>query len=282
MLTVNPGGGTLEIVEISGGGLSAAVGSTVAFPAGGNIDSTFSGAYTSAGTINFTGGRVSFNGPLTSTGTLNVNGNTVTARAFPINAGTLNIASGATFSTDNHDLTNAATGRIQGAGTLALGTGTLTNLGIVAPGNSPGTLAIGGNFHQGAGGRFAAELGGTGAGQFDVLDVSGTASLGGTLELSLVDNYLGTVGDRFNLIHAGVLTGSFAAIQVPGGYALSPTYLPTIMSVNMDTVGSVLGTTVLGASMNSVVREMSQLGFGGLSFPGFGLPPLQPPAEEEP
>ncbi|MBA3544719.1 MAG: hypothetical protein H0T83_09820 [Chthoniobacterales bacterium] len=51
------------------------------------------------------------------------------------------------------------------------------------PGNSPGTLTLEGNFTQEFNSRLVMESAGLDPGEFDVLHVTGDATLGGTLEL---------------------------------------------------------------------------------------------------
>lgn len=87
-----------------------------------------------------------------------------------------------------------------GNGTI---TGTVANLGgTIAPGNSPGTLSIGGDLHF-LGGLLDIELGGLGPSQFDLLTVGGAANFqGGTIRFSFIDNFLPLPGDRFEFLVA--------------------------------------------------------------------------------
>jgi hypothetical protein len=62
------------------------------------------------------------------------------------------------------------------------------NGGDLSSANSPGILTLTGNFNQGATGRLFIELGGTEVGSgYDQLVIGGTALLGGTLALCLLD-----------------------------------------------------------------------------------------------
>ena len=69
-------------------------------------------------------------------------------------------------------LTTVAAGATLGGGGI-LG-GDLDSSGTVAPGASAGTLTVGGLYTQNEGATLAVEIGGTGAGQYDVLAVLGT------------------------------------------------------------------------------------------------------------
>ena len=82
---------------------------------------------------------------------------------------------------------NCAEGMCSGSGTIA---GDLNNAGTVSPGNSPGLMTVEGDFAQSSAGTVLIELAGTTAGiEHDVLQVDGEASLGGTLEVSLLDGF---------------------------------------------------------------------------------------------
>jgi hypothetical protein len=106
-------------------------------------------------------------------------------------------------------------GSLAGVGTLQ---GDVNNGGLVNPGNSPGTLIIDGDYTQTLDGALKIELGGLLAGsEYDVLNVSGTASLGGSLNVSLIDLGSGLfaphAGDSFDILTADLLQGSFGTLS---------------------------------------------------------------------
>lgn len=86
--------------------------------------------------------------------------------------------------------------------------GNVINQDTVAPGRSAGVLNLTGTFVQEITGTFSAEIGGTGVGQFDVLNVSSTASLAGDLELGLL-GFAPAPSDAFAILVAGSLVGQF-------------------------------------------------------------------------
>ena len=90
----------------------------------------------------------------------------------------------------------------------------MINLGSLAPGQSPGTLSVDGAYEQGAAAILALEIGGLSQGAaFDFLDVSGTASLAGLVEVSLFDGYVPTLGATFEFLEAaGGISGVFDGI----------------------------------------------------------------------
>lgn len=99
---------------------------------------------------------------------------------------------------------------LQGAGTV--GAVTVQSGGTLAPGASPGVLSTG-NLALQSGAIFEVELGGTGAGQFDRVNVTGSVSLGGaTLDIVLFGGFTPTAGNSFLLLDndsADAVTGAF-------------------------------------------------------------------------
>lgn len=129
------------------------------------------------GSITFAAPQGNNNAPLTNAGTFTipVGGGigsspiSQTGGSFVVNGGlgtTLNVTGGTVMGTGHID-------------------GTVNNTsGTVAAGNSPGTLTINGTYTQGAAGTLAVEINGKTAGQFDLLDVNGTANLDGTIAVT--------------------------------------------------------------------------------------------------
>ena len=105
-------------------------------------------------------------------------------------------------------LTVTSSGTLSGSGNII---GTLINKGFVAPGNSPGVLAVDGDYIQDANATLGIEIGGLTQGvDFDLLDITGTATLGGTIEVSLFDGFLADPGDSFTFLEADSgLVGTF-------------------------------------------------------------------------
>jgi len=118
----------------------------------------------------------------------------------------------------NGTLNSVPAVQIQG-GTLS-GSGTINaNVimgGTISPGNSPGILTINGNYTQTAFGAYVAELAGLTAGTgYDQLDVSGTANLDGTLDVSLINGFTVALGDSFILMKYDSETGTFSMVDLP-------------------------------------------------------------------
>ena len=97
---------------------------------------------------------------------------------------------------------------------LANSTGTNQFVGQVLPGLSPGTLTIEGDYEQ-TGGLLGIEVAGTAPGQFDVLVVTGNATLGGDLLLEFIDGFAPRQGDEFKFLDVGgALSGAFASVAI--------------------------------------------------------------------
>ncbi|MGD0463731.1 MAG: PEP-CTERM sorting domain-containing protein [Tepidisphaeraceae bacterium] len=104
-------------------------------------------------------------------------------------------------------------GSLEGSGSIL---GYVLNGATVKPGDSPGTITITGDYQQSSEGTLMIELAGGSPGQFDVLDVEGTASLDGILDISLLDDFIPTLGETFQVVDYGDLSGQFATVDVLG------------------------------------------------------------------
>ncbi len=130
-----------------------------------------------------------------------------------VQQGEIDVDEGATFRFGGA-FTNQGT--IRGRGTIHLTSGSLLNAGTVAPGSSPGILTIDGNFTQSGTGALNMELGGADAGTgYDRLAISGAASLGGTLNVSLTNGYTPAPGTVYVLLTHGSRSGAFASTNLP-------------------------------------------------------------------
>jgi hypothetical protein len=98
--------------------------------------------------------------------------------------------------------------------------GNLVNSGgTLAPGTSPGTTTVNGNYTQSSG-ALEIELGGTSAGQFDLLSVTGNTTLGGAIDVNLFGGFAPSVGQSWEIIDvAGSLSGTFAGLSQGAPFA---------------------------------------------------------------
>jgi T5SS/PEP-CTERM-associated repeat protein len=206
------GSGTMNVT--GGGTVSSTDGFLSAFPA-------------SDGTATITGGA------WTMTGRLYVGGNAIldTGGFATLNiqpAGIVSAAQGVIFFADAHvnlqggTLDASAISYDQGiqgsqlqwtSGTLHVGTfnGSLTNSGgVLAPGHSAGSTTINGNYAQVTGGVIEIEIGGPLAGsEFDFVNVTGSAQVGGELDLTLPGGFTPTPAQTFAILISNGLSGAF-------------------------------------------------------------------------
>lgn len=172
---------------------TVAVGSGATFEYANTAAATFSNGLSGAGTFNKLGA-----GQLSFANNFSIGSLTLGAGRTRINTvGTTNVTVGANATLDG-------TGRI---------IGNLTNNGIVAPGNSIGTLTVQGNYLHNANSILEIEF--DGAGNIDLLDVTGNATLnGGTLRFVSIGGAEGQGGTFLRT--GGSLTGTFATVETVG------------------------------------------------------------------
>jgi hypothetical protein len=110
-------------------------------------------------------------------------------------------------------------GRLLGKGGLFV---PVNNSGAsVEPGdNGVGKLSISGSYTQQSAGSLITEIGGTATNQFDVLAITGTATLAGTLDVRLANLGAGTyapaAGDSFQILTAaGGVANQFEQLLLP-------------------------------------------------------------------
>ncbi len=103
-------------------------------------------------------------------------------------------------------------------GSGAVGDVTVNSGGLVSPGDSPGILTVNGNYNQTSAATLKIEIGGAspGVGGFDQVAASGLASVGGTLNVSLINGFRPNIGDTFQIITSNGETGNFSTINSNG------------------------------------------------------------------
>ena len=142
---------------------------------------------------------------------------------------------------DPGDTLNLAIGdSLIGSGTLAAN---LVNAGTVSPGESPGGITVQGDYTQSADGILDIELSGTTAGtQYDQLTVTGTASMAGTLNVSLIDGFIPQVGNSFTILSYSMHLGEFPTLNLPEGYQWGYEYTTSGVILTILGGGSISGT----------------------------------------
>lgn len=148
-------------------------------------------AFTNTNTVTLSSGTVAFNGGFTqSAGEVVLTGGNMGGSSVVINGG-----------------------KLAGSGTV---TANVTNNALVMPGLSPGALTIIGNYAQTSAGTLQVELAGTTAGtQYDQVNVSGTATLDGTLDVSFIPPYIPNGGETYDVLTFASKSGDFATKNLP-------------------------------------------------------------------
>src|SRR5262245_14482705 len=176
-------------------------------------------------------------------GIVQVSAGTVSVVGTLIQNGTVELANDATFLKAGGF---TSSGVLRGSGTFNVGAGTLSNTGTVAPGatgDATGTLSISGNYRQETNGKLEIELAGLGAGDFDVLAVSGTATIVGNalLDADLINPFTPLNGDRFRFMTFTARIGDFVNTLLPaesfidtGDTFLELVYLNAAPSIAID------------------------------------------------
>ncbi|MEW6647451.1 MAG: autotransporter domain-containing protein [Pseudomonadota bacterium] len=277
--TVNAGSAPLSLAAAASASGTLNIGTGVG---AGVLNATAVNGGLGAATLNFnhTDGAYYFTNDGTSGGTaINITGSTAVNQ---IGSGTTyltgtNTYSGATTISGgtlavNGSLTNSAVtvnsgGTLGGSGSIG-GAVTVNSGGTLAPGNSPGLLTVG-SLTLGAGSTTTMEIDGTTRGtQYDAIDVTGTATLGGTL--NLVFGYTPTVGDSYTLIDAAAINGDFSTIATSGlGAALKmvPTitsdYVMTVNFAQESFVTAAGGRSALTGNQSSVAANLDTFSTSG-------------------
>ena len=181
-----------------------------------------SGTWSGNGTLNIGNGGVFTNaGTLTATGNGTVTNNFAGGTGTFANSGTLvkNTVTGVTTITQNFPLT------FSNSGTLDVESGSLAAIGFTNNGTITlkatgvaNTLTVNGNLSLAPTSVLNVKIGGAAAGQYGNIHVTGSATLRGTLNSSLINGFVPS-GQSFDVITAttGPVTGSFTTLTLPVG-----------------------------------------------------------------
>jgi hypothetical protein len=218
------------------------------------VAAEFTGSVTSSDTVDVQTGDLAVTPPEgSSQGALFINTGTLTVRSLRAiiidggddfaNSGTVNLVNfGSIVVTGNYIQTNGVTELTNGlltaalvdleggvlAGTGVINAGVLNNAEVdVGRSGSPGVLTIVGDYSQTSGGVLVIEIGGPNAGtDFDQLNITGQATLGGTLTVNLINGFVPKSGDSFQIMTFGSESGVFATID-GAGPLFTPSFDPT-------------------------------------------------------
>ena len=125
---------------------------------------------------------------------------------------------------------------------LTVGTGQTMNVSGLSSNQNTihagagGLITINGNFTNLAAGIIAIDIGGTSTSQFGRINITGSATLAGTLQVSYVNGFLPSLSQRFSILTFASRTGTFGTIlgnDAGNGIRLDTDYQTT----KLDLVG---------------------------------------------
>ncbi len=155
-----------------------------------------------------------------------------------INQGTIHADGTSTNKTLNvqpASLTNSGTMQATGGGLLNI-SGLNPNSGTISSGVGS-VVTINGTFSNTAAGTVVIAIAGTLSTQYGRLAISGSASLGGSLNLSSVGGFVPSIGNTFQVLAYGSSTGQFATVDGQNiGYTAS--YGPTALNLIVASVSA--------------------------------------------
>jgi hypothetical protein len=279
------------------------------YTVGGTLEFTGANIVTNAANLTITGTTAKIlNGTTNglanfanSTGTFAVTGNgafTTGAAAFT-DSGALTVATGSTMTVGGTDSYTQSAGTTTVDGTLSasvinvtggriLGAGKLNSSVTVGGGTTPtisagdsgkaGLLVITGTYTQLLTATMNTFIGGTSVGtQYSQLQVGSTASLAGTLTVTLASGFTPAIGAIFTILKAGTVTGTFSnstiAINSSEHFAVSYTstgVVLTVVSGAASKEGALQSSTVAAVSVKRRPVLISKLQHGIVGTPRKG------------
>jgi Ca2+-binding RTX toxin-like protein len=172
------------------------------------------GTYRKSGNSTTTVSSSTFN----NFGIVEVQQGTLNLSCYGLHTGRFDLSPGATLEFDHYTNILTPSSIITGAGTTVFNGGTTNLLGFYKLTGktqiNSGTVSLPGfattGSYEQTGGTLNVEIS---EGYFDQLNVTGAATLGGTLNISLVNGFVPTVGDSFQILNFGSRIGDFSSFN---------------------------------------------------------------------
>jgi hypothetical protein len=128
----------------------------------------------------------------------------------------------------------SANATLQGPGTIG-GAVTVASGGALSTGSTPAVMHVGSLSLQ-SGSQTQIKLGGAAASQYDTIVSAGPATLGGTLQVSLIGGFVPALGNSFDILNWPTRGGAFSSVQLPAlggtlGWNADALYLSGVLSV---------------------------------------------------
>ena len=184
-------------------------------------------------------------GTFINTGTFRKSGgNAVTQmngwwKFFNQNGGVIDAASGELeFTMGNTNFSNDPGAIIKGTDSIDV-PNSFTNHGITVPGTGIGKLSYIGNYVSSTTSVLDIELGGLTAGtEYDQLNVTGNATLNGSLKVRVVNGFVPNNGDSFVILNtSGTVSSSFSSYDIQDGLYLTVQINSNNVTLVVDSVG---------------------------------------------
>jgi YVTN family beta-propeller protein/adhesin HecA-like repeat protein len=241
---------------------------------------------TGPGSVMMTNGPNMFLGTsLLNAGNIILDSATFNVSAYMQNAGLFQVTATGSASSVSFGL-NGGTAQVDGTlatsqGVSVSGTGTLSGNGTIISNVSmagitqagdipnPGILTVGingvGNYTQGSAGSYDVVIGGLIAGrQYSQLNTAGPVSLSGTLNVSLINDFVPSAGNQFAIMNAASLSGQFGTTNLPSlppnlSWNVSYSSTQVVLSVMSSQSNFTLTVTTLGTGNGTVTDNLEQI-----------------------
>jgi len=210
---------------------------------GGSGTSSVGVPFLNSGTVEVRSGTLSFAGSFPPF--------TQTAGITSLNGGSLAVASGNTL--------NFQGGSLIGSGQI---TGNVSNSGVVSPGFSVGTIQINGNFTQAGGAAFNVELAGRNSGQFDQINVTGSATLNGALNVTPLPGFAPAAGDAYQILSYASHSGTFSATNgLPVGMVVDYRTNGVFLDVTTNIAPTIIQPTLAGTNFTFFFQSVAGVNY---------------------
>ncbi len=149
-------------------------------------------------------------------------------------------------------------GILKGDATLIAPNG-FNNTGTLKPGYYLGSFTVTGNFTNSPASTLEIQLGGnaTAGNDYDQLIISGTATVGGTLNIALANSFIPQIGETYTIVTATAITGTFATVNWPTGVTGTVNYTAT--TVELTITGNTVPLQLLSFTGSVLQNGKNQL-----------------------
>lgn len=175
---------------------------------------------------------------------------------------------GGAISINGTSFTNQGTLRASGGGLLNVAGLVLPMAGTITAG-AGGIVAVSGDLTLNSASTVNVELAGTTTDKLGRVTVSGKATLNGTLNISLVNNFQPNSGDAFKVMTYGSATGQFAAVNggsIPNSLVLTPA--ENAADLTLTAGAAMMGAAIVNSPASKTAalhdRVFAELGLGEL------------------